>query len=350
MKNFTTNLQEQLNRPFGSEPLFEVEVNGVYYSTQEWTFADSDKVYGYINSFSGVEDFNNGFGTEQMITVVFTDLFGHFKLGYDTTIDFSSLTAVVYLYAYGLTLKDDLFEVMRGKVNNPTWSEDGLSFEIQIINNFEQDEILYTPALDDIPSEETSILAGLVEEPWPSVYGSVKNMPLRRLTTGFEMTLDEDTELAWGDSPGSTLGLLVKDIKGFVDGTYGISFHTDEGTISTKGVLADNILTIKDYLNDAILLAPIGPATYSTIDTSADGLTMGAHKLDQQIISYHARTGKGIYSFSSNNQRQLAGTLFEIVSSADGSTHSSMVRQTIGTDFWADANLAVPDNLISVSI
>lgn len=195
MRQISEELKAAFSKRFAIEPLFVIKINwpdgALYYSTKE-----IGSIYGLVKEFSNFESLLNGnaVGESSNIIVTFIDYFGHLKQKFDT-VDLSTLTVQLYLTEYSITDTSKFLQLQTGLLKEPEWEEGLREFKVTIETADQELEAGYFPSVDDL-SDETEDYAyyekGLVENVWPMVYGSVKNMPLSEVAIPPSATLAED--------------------------------------------------------------------------------------------------------------------------------------------------------------
>ena len=202
-----------------NDPLFILSIDWedetIYYSTHEFTFLNQEndpvQVYSYVESFSNVESVlrSDGFGTSDFVIVNLLDYYGHFKNQIDEYNLFKKDMKCNLYLVNKVTLSETLqtnpnltnleqedisLHVLSGKVRGRiNYNQQNKILSVEVENYNENQELLYIPDKEEII--EPLLRNFLIEEPWPFIQGSVKNLPIPRLAKAPSMTVAERLDI-----------------------------------------------------------------------------------------------------------------------------------------------------------
>lgn len=202
MRQFTTSVQGELNKRFGTEPLMVVEIDWV--GNQSVAYSDSkingeDYPYPFIVQLGNFNTSStvSGSGQSQSLSIVLSDIDGSLK-NIVNTVDVHKRPVRVYLLFAGLPVTEKVL-LYQGVINSPmVWDEGSRTFTFDVFSELEGREVGF--AMEDgdfpyVPPRDRN-------KNWPLVFGDVCHMPgiqvtaLRKgyLATGqgvMDPTLDE---------------------------------------------------------------------------------------------------------------------------------------------------------------
>lgn len=169
------------NRKTGSRPYIIIGINWgggiIHYSTRTITVGQI-KAEGKILSLSSLnqQSKSKNSGSCSTISVTLDDGNGDIRSKIDIT-RIEKREAIVYQGFEGLTSKD-LGVLFYGQIIGPvTWDEGQRAFSFSITSEIETKDIGYSPTPNDFPDLSTDAY----NVPWPSVFGTVQNVPAVRV-------------------------------------------------------------------------------------------------------------------------------------------------------------------------
>jgi hypothetical protein len=175
MRSLSAAALAKIAETHGSEPISIIEIDwetGVPTSYADKTL--SDQIPGKILELGGLDSLLDvtRSNTTQELNMTLDDSDGTIKSFIDTR-DIHQIDVRVYQWFEGLALSDK-FLVFAGKLNSPIrWSEGTRSLSFGVLSQIEDKEFGFSPEEGQIPG----LPAELVGKTWPSVFGTVLDVP-----------------------------------------------------------------------------------------------------------------------------------------------------------------------------
>jgi len=203
MRNLNPAALAAIQQKYATEPINIIEIDWVGGGTRSYADRDVENIPGRILELSPIDSVldTSRSNTTQSLAFTLDDTDGTIKNILDNH-PVNQVPVRVFQYFEGLALADK-FLIFAGHLNTPyVWQEATRAIQFNVISQLEDLEFGFSPEEGEIPG----LPSDLVGVPWPSIFGTVLNVPavqvgpaLSGTTTcgvGFDPATDTDGLIA----------------------------------------------------------------------------------------------------------------------------------------------------------